>query len=44
VLSKDHTQPLSEFTYDRAQLGLGEQVPGVVNVTVYIAVGVTQQP
>jgi hypothetical protein len=45
VLTKDHTQPLSEFTYDRAQLGPGgEQVPGIVNVTVYVAVGVTQQP
>jgi hypothetical protein len=40
VLSKDHTQPLSEFTYDRAQLGPGrDQVPGIVNITVYIAVG-----
>ena len=41
VLSKDHTQPLKEFTYDRARLGPGgEQVPGVVNVNLYIAVGV----
>jgi hypothetical protein len=41
VLSKDHTQPLRELTYDRARLGPGgEQVPGVVNVNLYIAVGV----
>jgi hypothetical protein len=41
VLSKDHTQPLKELTYDRARLGSGgEQVPGVVNVRLYIAVGV----